>query len=362
MDKAMDKALKEPMDGGKTVMVLGANGRLGRAAVAAFAAAGWAVRAVVRPHGHRAAPAAWPAGVRLVSADALDTDALAPAAQGVDVIVNALNPDYTQWDRLLPPLTAAVIALAERSGTTLMLAGSVYNFGKQLPPVLTEDTPFVGNHPKARQRIALEAALAEAAAQRGVRSIVIRAGDFLGDEGTWIDLAMAKGLARGRFVQPGATDLQHAWAWLPDLAQVFVRVAGIARADRAAAGGQAVLPAHAVLHYAGLTLTGAQLQQAFEAALGRPLQTAGLPWWLLRLVSPVAAMPRALLEMRHLWQRPHQLDETRLAALIGPVPHTPLDAVVRECLARLPENLRPVPAPIPAPATPQVRTSSRPAG
>lgn len=333
----------------RTVMVLGANGRLGRAAVTAFADAGWTVRAVIRPHGRRALPPQWPAGVGVVAADALDLATLRPAAQGVAVIVNALNPDYTRWDRLLPPLTEASIALAEGCGATLMLPGNVYNFGQALPPVLTEDTPFAGNHPKAQQRIALEAALARAAAQRGVRSIVIRAGDFLGDEGTWVDLGLARALRRGRFTQMGPVDVAHAWAWLPDLAQAFVSVAG--RRD--------ALPAHAALHFAGHTLTGAQLQQAFEAALGRPLKATQFPWWLMRLAAPVAALPRALLEMRHLWQRPHRLDGARLAALIGPEPHTPLDAVVHQCLARLPEGLRPAQV---AAATPEVRTSSRPAG
>lgn len=328
-----------------TVMVLGANGRLGRAAVAAFAAAGWQVRAVVRPNGRRAAPAQWPAGVAVVTADALDLATLRPAAQGVAVIVHALNPDYTQWERLLPPLTEAAIALAASCGATLMLPGNVYNFGNTLPPVLTETTPFLCNHPKARQRIALEAALADAAVHRGVRSIVIRAGDFLGDEGTWIDLGMARGLAHGRFTHMGPVDRPHAWAWLPDLAQTFVAVA-----ERRAA-----LPPHAVLHFAGHTLTGAQLQQAFEAALGRPLQAAQFPWWLIRLAAPVLPLMRALVEMRHLWLRPHQLDGTRLAALIGPEPHTPLDAVARQCLARLPAGLGLAAAPVASGRAPAAR-------
>ncbi|GCL65243.1 NmrA family NAD(P)-binding protein [Pseudaquabacterium pictum] len=307
----------------KTVLVLGANGRLGRAAVLAFAAAGWQVRAQLR----RAPRAALPAGVQLVQCDALDVPALTAAGQGAQVIVHALNPDYTRWATLLPPQTAAVLAVARATGATLMLPGNVYNFGHQLPAVLTEDTPFVANHPKAAQRIALEAALAEAAAS-GVRSIVLRAGDFLGDAGTWIDLAMAKDLARGRFTHMGPADLPHAWAWLPDLAQTFVAVA-----ER-----RASLPPHAVLHVPGLTLTGAQLQRAFEAALGRPLRARRFPWPLLRLAAPFWPMGRALVEMRHLWQRPHQLDGTRLRALLGgDLPQTPLDSVVRQCLAGLPQ-------------------------
>jgi len=304
------------------VMVLGANGRLGRAAVLAFAAAGWAVTAQLR----RAPRAALPAGVRELRCDALDLATLSRAGAGADVIVNALSPDYTQWARLLPPITATTIALAAATGATLMLPGNVYNFGKRLPAVLDEQTPVEATHPKAAQRIALEAALAEAACTRGVRSIVIRAGDFLGDAGTWLDLAMAKGLARGRFTQMGPANLDHAWAWLPDLAQVFVLVA-----ER-----RAQLAPHTVLHHAGLTLTGAQLQQAFEAALGRPLKSAHFPWPLLRLATPFSAMLRALFEMRYLWQRPHRLDDSALRALLGSVPQTPLDAVVRHCIAGLP--------------------------
>ncbi len=309
---------------GASVLVLGANGRLGRAATLAFAAAGWRVCAQVR----RAPRAPLPASVQTLVCDALDAATLRPAARGAAVIVHALSPDYAHWDRLLPPLTKAVTALAADSGATLMLPGNVYNFGNALPPRLTEHTPFVASHPKAAQRIALEAALADAAGTHGMRSIVLRAGDFIGDTGTWIDLALAKGIARGRFTHMGPADLPHAWAWLPDLARVFVALAERREAVAASFGD------HAVLHYAGLTLSGAELQAAFERVLGRPLRRAHFPWPLLRLGAPFSPLLRTLVEMRYLWQRPHQLDDARLRSLLGTLPTTPLDDVVRGALGR----------------------------
>lgn len=305
----------------RRVLVLGANGRLGRAAVQAFADAGWQVIAHLR----RAARAPLPPGVQTVQADALDVATLSRAAQGVQVIVHALNPPYTDWARRLPPLTDAVLRVAEASGALLMLPGNVYNFGRALPPLLREDTPFVADHAKAAQRIALEAALAASP----VRSVVIRAGDFLGDEGSWLDLVIARDLARGRLTHLGPDDLLHAWAWLPDLARCFVRVAEAAL-DRPGA-----LPRHAVLHHAGLALTGAQLHAAIEAACGRPLARRDFPWTLLALAAPLWPMARALRAMRYLWQRPHRLDDTRLRALIGEPPATPLATVLREALAPL---------------------------
>ena len=304
-----------------TVMVLGANGRFGRAAVHAFAAAGWQVLAQLR----RPPRAALPAGVRVVQADALDLGALRAAAPRPDLIVHALNPDYTRWDRLLPPLTAAVLDLARHSGATLMLPGNVYNFGNALPARLDEATPFAGTHDKARQRIALEAALADAA-RGGVRSIVIRAGDFLGDQGSWLDLGFARALAKGRVTHMGPDDVEHAWAYLPDLAEVAVRVAA-RRAD---------LPPHAVLHGP---------DQRLQACL----------------VEAVRALP----EVAHLEQRARQRGEGRGQAhhpprkrdtlerpaerrfdqavhlragerQTGVVPHTPAAQVVRDSLALRP--------------------------
>lgn len=294
----------------ETVLVLGANGRIGRAVVEAFAAAGWRVCAQMR----RAPVNPLPVGVTPVICDALDTAALIDAAHGADVLINALNPDYTRWDTLVPPLAASVLAVARASGATLMLPGNVYNFGAELPPVLTETTPEVANTGKARIRIALEQQMRDAAAN-GVRSIVIRAGDFFGGgPGSWFDLVIAKDIAKGRVTLPGPAEVPHAWAYLPDLARVFVAVAA----------RRAELPPFETLHYAGETLTGAQLHEALQQAWGRTLKRTQLPWWLFRLASPVVPMFRALLEMRYLWLQPHRLDDTRLRSLIGDPPRTPL--------------------------------------
>ena len=328
------------------VLVLGANGRFGRAAVQAFAAAGWQVTAQTR----RAASQTWPVGATELRADLpmtplpafaepggaatlraeLPADLRAAAAQA-DVIVHALNPDYTRWDTLLAPLTARVLALAEGSGALLMLPGNVYNFGSQLPAVLCEDTPFVADTPRAPQRITMEAALAEAAGRGGLRSVVIRAGDFLalaGGGDTLLELAIARQIGRGRVSLMGPPDLPHAWAWLPDLAEVFVQVA--ARRAR-------LTEAHTVFHFEGLTLTGRELAGGLQGVLGHPLKVGAFPWWLMRLAAPFAPMLRALLQMRYLWQRPHRLDSTRLRRFLGgTLPQTPLDRVLR-CSISAPE-------------------------
>lgn len=298
-----------------TVLVLGAKGRFGQAAVAAFAAAGWQVIAQARS----AFTQPLPAGVESLIVDALDTRRVIAAVPTAQVIVHALNPDYARWEQLLPPVTAAVLGIARATGGLLMVPGNVYNFGAHLPPLLHEDTPFVADTPKAGQRIAMENSLA-AAAEQGVRSVIIRAGDFIGGYGTWLDMAITKSVAKGSVTHMGPDDLTHAWAYLPDLAQVFVRVAN---QRQHLSGCQR-------LHYAGITATGRQLHAALEALAGRPLKAKAMPWHIVKLIALFSPLLRAALPMRYLWQRPHQLCGTRLEPLIGPHPASTLSQALAE--------------------------------
>jgi nucleoside-diphosphate-sugar epimerase len=304
-----------------TVLILGAAGRIGQVLATAFADAGWQVRAQAR----KALPDALVnhPQVQAVRCDAIDTAALIQAARGTSVVVNALNPLYTEWDRLALPLADAALQVARASGALLMLPGNVYNFGRELPPLLTATTPECGDTPKARIRIEMEARLA-AAALDGVDSVVIRAGDFFGGlgTGTWLDMAMASKLGKGRFVYPGNPGIAHAWAYLPDLAQTFVRVAE----------KRAELNGHHRLHFKGHTLTGDEFRAATETLIGHPLRSGNLPWWMMRLAAPFVPMVREVLAMRYLWERPHALDDAALRALIGHVPHTPLPQALRAIL------------------------------
>lgn len=306
-----------------TVLILGARGRFGQAATQAFAGAGWRVLAQARPG--KPMPASGSPHITWLAVALTDTTALLNAAQGAQVVVHALNPsDYTNaaWHREARGLLDSSLHLAQTLGATLMMPGNVYNFGTQLPPLLHEGTPQVPDHAKARVRVAMEQRLQQVANEGGVRSIVIRAGDFFGQgQGSWLDRVLVKHLARGVVTLPGARDVPHAWAYLPDLAAAFVRVA-----ER-----RAELPAFAALHFQGHTLTLGDWVNALQATCG-PLRTQPLPWPLLRVLSLLSPTLRSLCGMRYLWVRPHVLDNTALRALIGTEPHTAFPVALRQAL------------------------------
>jgi len=306
----------------QTVLILGAAGRLGQQLGHAFANAGWRTLAQSRKPLPPALAAS--AGVEWLKGDALSIEPLLAAARGASVVINALNPPYTEWDRLALPLAQAAQDLALRLGALLMLPGNVYNFGHELPALLRVDTPEFGNTSKARIRIAIEAGMAAA---QGLDSVVLRAGDFFGGAqgGSWFDLAIASRLRRGKLIYPGPLDVQHAWAYLPDLARCFVRLA--AQRER--------LRGHHRLHFAGHAIEGQVLLEAMRTICAQPVEAGTLPWGLMRLAAPLLPSWRALLEMRYLWQRPHALDDSELRRLIGTPPQTELGLALRLSLREL---------------------------
>lgn len=313
----------------KTVLVLGANGRLGRPLTQAFSAAGWCVLAQARRP--LDATDGGQSHVRHVRAGLDDSDALAREARSADVVIHALNPAYHRWPTDALPLLRQGMAVAQQLGASVILPGNVYNFGECMPAQLKVGTPPQPSTRKGRIRCAMESEL-ELGSARGLRSVVLRAGDFYGaGSGNWFDMAITKNLSRGKLVYPGPLNVPHPWAYLPDLARAFV-----ALANRSVEGE---LPVFSRFHFAGHTMTGQALLGGIEQAansLGvRPaggFKRGGIPWPLLRVGGVVWPMWRDLAEMAYLWRVPHSLDGAALHGVVGPLASTPLDAALRDSL------------------------------
>lgn len=307
----------------KTIAILGARGRLGRTVAKAFLEAGYSVRAITRDG--KLPPEL--DGAQAVAADALDQATLVRATQGMDIIFNGLNPLYTDWVEMCMPLARNVMAACEASGALHLFPGNVYNFGSPLPVELREDLPFNPTTRKGRIRVEMESLFEKAARERGVRTAILRAGDFFGGTGTgsWFDLVMTKKLGKGVYTTAGPANLVHEWAYLPDLARAFV----------ALVENTGKLGPFEVFHFTGHAVTELQMKTAAEKALGKPLRLSALPWWTVRLAGMVNAMMWEIAEMSYLRLQPHRLVSGRLEAVIGPVPHTPLDEAVAAALADL---------------------------
>jgi nucleoside-diphosphate-sugar epimerase len=301
------------------ILVLGAAGRLGFAAAEAFREAGWSVKGLVRPG------AAWraPSGIDVIETN--DRAVAVKEARGTDVVLHALNAPYTGWAQHALPLAYSAIEAAEQSGATLIFPGNVYNYGAGMPPVLDETTPMHPTSRKGRLRDEIELRLREAS-DRGVRVVILRAGDFFGrGRGSWFDLVLIKELAKNRITYPGPLDVVHAWAYLPDYVGALIRLAGI----------RETLAPFDTFGFPGHAVTGQEIVSAIAKASGRALKVGHINWWMMRTVGSLWKMGRELSEIGYLWEVPHRIDGSKLAAAIGMVPHTPLETAVARSLREL---------------------------
>ncbi|KWI74589.1 NAD-dependent epimerase/dehydratase family protein [Burkholderia ubonensis] len=313
----------------RLALVLGATGGIGGEVARQLRDAGWRVRALQRGLTDATAQRD---GLAWVRGDALDRDAVMQAARGCAVIVHAVNPPgYRRWSEWVLPMIDNTIAAATAAGATVVLPGTVYNYGADAFPVLHEDAP---QHPSTRKgaiRVELERRLQDAA-ERGVRTIIVRAGDFFGPRAgnNWFSQGLVKpGQPLGAVSLPGRRGVGHQWAYLPDVARAMVEL--IARRE--------TLAPFARFHLAGhWDADGTEMAQAIcrvaQRHGGRPALRR-FPWWLVRAASPFVPTLRELLEMRYLWREPVRLDNARLIAVLGREPHTPLDAAVEATLVGL---------------------------
>lgn len=289
------------------VIILGAKGRFGRAALHAFTQAGWNTRAFARQWSDKL-----PAGITKVTGNAFDTDALTAACAGCDVIVHALNPVYEKWAHDLPRLTASVIAAARQTGATVLFPGNVYNYGAEAPELLQETTPWQPTTRKGALRMEMENAFRAAR----VPTIVLRGGDFIEGHktGNWFDSQIAPKTRTGKTTYPGPLDRVHAWAYLPDMARAAVLLAE-------ARDGFDLFEEFG---FEGYALTGSDLVHALESASGKKQTVSGMPWPIVRAMGVFSRRMREVVEMRYLWQVPHRLDGRKLQQTLPGFVPTPL--------------------------------------
>ncbi|KHK59040.1 membrane protein [Burkholderia sp. A9] len=313
----------------RQALVLGASGGIGSEVARQLRAAGWQVRALKRGLD---AETVERDGIAWMRGDALDREAVVRAARGCSVIVHAVNPPgYRNWGQQVLPMIDNTIAAATVAQATVVLPGTVYNYGPDTFPVLREEAP---QHPVTRKgaiRVEMERRLQAATAQ-GVRTIIVRAGDFFGAHArnNWFGQGLVKaGRPVAAISVPGRPGVGHQWAYLPDVARTMVEL--LERRD--------TLEPFARFHLGGhWDADGTQMAQAVRRVAqrhGMRPTVRRFPWWLVWVAAPFVTTMREMLEMRYLWREPLRMDNARVTAVLGREPVTPLDTAVAEALAGL---------------------------
>lgn len=311
----------------KVALVLGATGGIGGEVARNLKARGWTIRALKRDLGQLTESERL-SGNEWIEGDAMSAGDVTAAANGVSVIVHAVNPPgYRKWSQLVLPMLDNTIAAARASGARIVLPGTVYNFGRDAGSELTESSPQHPDTVKGAIRVEMERRLQRASAT-GVTVLIVRAGDFFGPRAAnnWFSRGLVRpGQPVTAITYPGQRDIGHQWAYLPDVAETMVRL--LERAE--------VLDPYAVFHMEGIwDADGTQMINAIRRVTDKSnLKVSKFPWLLTVFLSPFVTFFRELQEMRYLWTTPVHMNNARLKAFLGEEPHTPLYKAVHDTLA-----------------------------
>ncbi|MEG3131480.1 sugar nucleotide-binding protein [Pantoea cypripedii] len=307
-------------------LILGASGGIGGEVARQLRVAGWQINALTRrtPTGE---------DYRWIAADALSRAEVVNAARDCEVIVHAVNPaGYRHWDTQVMPMLENTLTAARQHGATVVLPGTVYNFGPATFPVIAEDAPQQPQTRKGGIRVTMEQRLQEFVSEGG-RALIVRAGDFFGPAAgnNWFAQGLIKpGKAISTISNPGRAGVGHQWAYLPDVAATMV----------ALLGKRTQLRPLEKVHLAGHwdedgSAMAAAICRVVARYSGQSPRITAFPWWLVHLLAPFQTTFREIREMQYLWQQPVRLSNTRLLSLLGHEPHTPLDRAVEMTLRSL---------------------------
>ena len=260
-----------------------------------------------------------PGEVTRVAADATDAGRLTELAAGATALYNCANPPYHRWPELWPPLAAAMLETAQRTGAILVTMSNLYGYGRVAGP-MTEDLPLRPTTVKGRVRVQMwQDALAAHQAGRA-RVTEARASDYIGPGAKSLFTTMiAPAVRRGKQASvPANLDVPHSVTFTDDVGATLA----VLGTDERSLGRAWHVPTAAPLTLRALATRYAEI-------VGAPTpRLRTMPDAVLRLGGLFNTEARSFREVKYQFDYPWVLDSTAAQETFGLKP-TSVDEALR---------------------------------
>jgi nucleoside-diphosphate-sugar epimerase len=302
-ETASDNRQTAPLASEQLHVVFGA-GPVGSAVARTLAAQGCRVRLVVRTA--RAVPCA--PGVEVIAADAADCSQAIAACAGANVVYQCAAPPYHRWSALFPALQENILQGAARAGAVLVAVENLYGYG--VAGDLTEQFPLVARTRKGAVRAAMSARLIKAHETGELRIVMARASDLFGPgvtasalgERFWPRLLAARSVAWF-----GDPDAPHSFTYVPDFAQMLVRLGR----EPAAWGCAWHAPSPPVLSMRSV------IARAAARAVVKTPRIRRIPDLLLRAAGLIVPAAGELVELAYMYEQPWRMSHDAFTQTFG---------------------------------------------
>ena len=291
-----------------TPYVILGSGQLGLAILDELTAQGKAVTVVNRSG---KVGEALPAGVALVQADLTNPGEVERVTQGAQVVFHTVQPPYTRWPDLFPPLTSAILQGITGSGAKLVFGDNLYMVGPTGGKPIHEGLPYAATGHKGRTRGQMATQLLDAHAAGKARVTIGRGSDFFGPrctDSTLGEIVFGAAVSGKAMNLLGNIDLPHSYTYIRDFAKGLVILG-----ERREADGQAWHIPNAP------TLTTRQVVQQIADAAGVPLKTQVAGRFLVGVLGLFNPQIREMKEMMYEFAEPYIVDTTRFVQTFGDI-------------------------------------------
>jgi nucleoside-diphosphate-sugar epimerase len=259
-----------------------------------------------------------PEGTRRVAADAADQDRLIEVAGDAEAIYNCANPRYHRWPTDWPPVAAAMLAAAEKTGAGLVTMSNLYGYGPVNGP-MTEDLPLAATTVKGGVRARMWRDALRASEQGRVRVTEARASDFVGAGARSVmsEIVLPRVRAGKRAYAPVDFDQPHSVTYTGDAG----RLLAVLGTDERSWGRAWHVPTAPATTLRQVAATYAELTGARAPRLRR------VPTAVIRAIGVVSPEIRETVEMAYQFDRPFVLDSSAAQETFGLRPTALADAL-----------------------------------
>lgn len=266
-------------------------------------------------------PQLMPSEVEMVGADASNAGEASAAAEGADVVYQALNPPYQEWEKLFPGLQAGALSAAVRRGARYVSIENLYMYDPREP--MKEDSPIAPRSKKGVLRARMAQEVMDAHKRGEVRATILRSSDYYGPgvTGSTMGERVFGNLVAGKRAQVGGSSvLPHSFAYIEDVG----RAAAMLGTSESSPGKVWFTP-HAP------AVTQGQMVEKAARVLGVEPKMSVLSPLMMRLAGLFVPEARASVEMMYQFTEPFVVESDRTPREFG-LPPTPIDSGVERTM------------------------------
>lgn len=247
--------------------------------------------------------------VTAFSGDIFKLEDLKEAAKGVDVIFQAANIPYSEWEQKLHLFMNNILTAAKSQSAKLVMVDNIYAYGRSEGVVIDEEFPKNPHTKKGRIRLDVEQLIKES----GVPFVIAHFPDFYGPnaENTLLHYTLKSIVENKKAGYVGDQEIAREFIFTPDGAKAIVHLAF----EDQAYGQNWNIPGYDAIK-------GRELVQVIREVTGFQKRVSTISKNMIRFLGLFNRDMREVVEMFYLNEEPVVLNGAKYEQYFGEVPRT----------------------------------------